>query len=322
MRHTILLLVFLGAISQAIGQQAPQYSLYALNPLRVNPAYAGLGEGVALTGVMRQQWTQLDGAPATQQFNLHLPWYFVAGGLGLSLENDRIGAERQVRVDMMYARHFQVGKEGLLSLGLSGGFLQKTLDGSRLRTPGGNYEGGGLDHNDAALPLNRVSDGGVVWGAGVFYRRPSWEVGLAAQDIAFGDLSLGEVNYGLDRSYLLFGSGWIPLSRQLTLMPSVLVKTDVIQWQADFSAVFYWKDNIFGGLSFRGYNSNSADAGVLIAGLRIGERLVLAYSYDLTISELRAVNSGSHEFMVSYRFDAPFGKGKLPPVIYHPRSKW
>ena len=57
----------------ATAQQDPQYTQYMYNQNVVNPAYAGLKEGLALNLLYRNQWSALDGAPETFTFNAHTP---------------------------------------------------------------------------------------------------------------------------------------------------------------------------------------------------------------------------------------------------------
>ena len=87
----------------------------------------------------------------------------------------------------------------------------------------------------------------------------------------------------------------------------------------EISTIVTYNDNIFGGASFRGYNSNSTDAVVIIAGYKLNERVTLAYSYDITLSELNRVSQGSHEIMLNYNLNKDIGKGRLPKIIYNPR---
>ena len=102
-------------------------------------------------------------------------------------------------------------------------------------------------------------------------------------------------------------------------MPSVLVKSDINQIQTDFSTIITYNDNIFGGATFRGYDSNSIDAIVVIVGMNISSKLRLGYSHDLTLSPLSTVNTGSHEIMLNYNLNKKIGAGIPPKIIYNPR---
>jgi Type IX secretion system membrane protein PorP/SprF len=104
-----------------------------------------------------------------------------------------------------------------------------------------------------------------------------------------------------------------------SIHPSVLIKSDAIQTQMDFSTFVRYNDNIFLGATFRGYNKNSQDAIAAFGGLNLNSKLKLAYSYDITLSPLKTVTQGTHEIVLQYNLGKEFGKGKLPPIIYNPR---
>ena len=134
MKH-IATLLFLGGLFPAMAQQAPQYSLFALNPYAYNPAYAGLENTLVATGVYRRQWSGLEGAPETQHLNAHLPLYVINSGIGLKIENDVIGAHRTTQGSVSYNYQLELGRNTLLSAGIGIGFLQYSLDGAKLRQP-------------------------------------------------------------------------------------------------------------------------------------------------------------------------------------------
>jgi hypothetical protein len=98
-----------------------------------------------------------------------------------------------------------------------------------------------------------------------------------------------------------------------------LLKSDLVETQIEFSTIARYNDNIFGGVSFRGYNSNSFDAVVILAGYKLNENLTLSYAYDITLSGLSEVSRGSHEIMLNYNLNKNIGKGRLPKIIYNPR---
>ena len=110
------------------------------------------------------------------------------------------------------------------------------------------------------------------------------------------------------------------ISRKLSLHPSVLVRSDAVQTQTDFSLTAKFNDNIFGGVSLRGYNSESIDAAAILAGFRLSEKTTFMYAYDMTLSGLRDVSNGSHEVGLRYNLNKPIGAGRLPRIIYNPRS--
>lgn len=321
MRMIFTLVVLVFGLGQLLAQQTPQYTMYMLNPYGINPAYAGLDQSISATGVYRRQWDNFDFAPSSQHFNIHSPSYFLGGGIGLAVENERFGAEQHFSALLGYAYHLVLPSRNILSIGISGGVVQKTINGQDIRTPEGNYEGITIDHNDLLLPNSRVSALGPVFNVGIYYQGESLEVGLNVDQVSEQTIDFDLFSYQLRRAYGLYMAYGMDIGRKLRLTPSVLVKSIISQTQIDFSARMQYNDNLFGGVSVRGYNDTSLDAVALLAGFRLTDNITVAYSYDITLSDLREVSTGSHEVMVHYNLGKPVNKGKLPPIIYNPRFR-
>ncbi len=306
---------------RSYGQQATQYSMYMLNPYAFNPAYGGLENSLEATGVFRQQWAGLDGAPTTVGIHIDAPVYIIHSGVGLDVENETIGAFRFSDLRLGYNYISKIGN-GNLSLGFRAGFVQSSLDGSKLRTPDGNYNQGIIVHNDNTLLTNAATGMTPTFEAGVYYKSERFYAGAAASNISEpsltynGDKSLGFI---LKRNYFFNVGTAFDLKSLIKIHPSLLVKSDGTETQADFSAYAQYNENFFVGASFRGYNQSSKDAAVVFGGFKLTNRIVLAYSYDFTLSSLNTSSSGSHEIILQYKTDANFGRGKLPPIIYNPR---
>lgn len=320
--HLLYLFAWIFLTNTAIAQQPAQYSLYMLNQYNYNIAYAGMDDYLSATGVFRKQWLGLTGSPTTQHVNVHLPWQYLSGGAGLSIQNDILGAERNTSVTVSYNYMARLSNNMRLSIGVGGGMVQKAIDGAKLRAPEGNYEGGTIQHNDDFIPVGLESAIAPTAGFGIYLKNKSLEVGLSANDLIESSLDYGSniaTSVQLKRNYHIFAAYNVKISDALTLKPSALLKSDLIQTQADFSVLSEINDNIFGGLSFRGYSSETVDALVFIAGMDITPNIRLAYAYDLSLSGLSSHNSGSHEIMLNYNLGKTLG-GVIPAkVIFNPR---
>jgi len=306
------------------GQQSSQYSLFALNKYNFNPAYAGLDNSLSITGVYRKQWVDLPGSPTVQNINFHLPLYILKGGFGINIENEEQGPERTTSATASYNYWMPIGKRNLLTIGLAGGLLEKSLDGTQLRAPDGIYgDPTSLDHNDSSLPQTKVSARTPIFNAGVYFQSPRYEVGISVTNITESEIPLTDgiigANISLNRNYFLTFASNLEIGNVFTLHPSLLIKSDFIEHQIELSALLRHNDNIFGGASFRGYNANTVDAVILIAGFKLSEKITIAYSYDLTLSALQSVSSGSHEIMLNYNLNKAIGAGIPPAIIYNPR---
>ncbi len=304
-------------------QQFPQYSLYMLNPYSYNPAYAGLEHTLVATGVYRQQWSSLEGAPATVHFNAHLPISVISSGAGLKVENDIIGAHRTTTAVLSYNYQLELGRTTILSAGFSGGFMQYSLDGAKLRAPDGVYAPSDFNHHDQFLPEGKVNAGTPLFEAGIFLQMKKLRLGASTQPAFAPTLSISSGNDAFKiepvQHYFFTASYSFEVSDRFNISPSAVAKTDFTETQAEISTVFQWNENIFAGASFRGFGSSDRDAAVILAGLRLNEKTILAYSFDIPLSPLSSVNRGSHELLLRYSLNKPIGAGKLPPIIYNPR---
>lgn len=320
--HLFSLFALVMITNKATAQQPAQYSLYMLNQYNYNVAYAGMDDYLSATGVFRKQWVGINGSPTTQNVNVHLPWQYLSGGLGLNVQNDMLGAERNTAVTVSYNYIARLSNNTLLSVGLGGGLVQKAIDGTKLRAPEGNYEGSTIEHNDDFIPVGLESAIAPTAGFGLYLKNKSLEVGLSANDLIESDLDYGSniaTSVQLKRNYHAYVSYNVKISDGLALKPSALLKSDFVQTQVDFSVLSKINDNIFGGVSFRGYSNETIDALVFIGGMNITPNIRLAYSYDLSLSGLSSYNSGSHELMLNYNLGKDLG-GVIPAkVIFNPR---
>lgn len=319
MRYIVsLILVAFAASMQA--QQTTQYTLFMMNPLQWNPAYAGLDQSLSITAGYRKQWTQLPGSPASQYVSAHLPLYLLGGGVGIQVENDRLGAGRWSSANLSYSYQMPL-ENGVFAIGLGGGIVQRTLDGNQIRTPDGNYEPGSvINHNDPLLPIGLESGMAPTFHVGVFYQAERLEAGIGVRHLAENGIDLPTLRFQLDRNVYFQLGAHFDIGRNLSFHPALLVRTDMVQTQTDLAAIFRIQENIFAGASFRGYSAETGDAMSLIGGFKLSENITLAYAYDIAISNLRRVNNGSHEIVLQYNLNKPIGVGRLPRIIYNPRT--
>jgi type IX secretion system PorP/SprF family membrane protein len=308
-------------LSMSYAQQPAQYSLYMLNPYSINPAAAGLEKTLIATGGYRTQWVGIEGNPVTQFLNVALPLSIIGSGVGISLHNESIGARNGLTFKASYNYILKMG-ENQLSFGVAGGLVQGALDGAKLRTPDGDYNQGVIDHKDKTLAAVSVNGSVPTFDAGVYFKSEKFEGGVSMSNLTEPSLQLtgaNVINVKLKRNYFAVAMAHFDLLNKITIHPSVLIKSDAVQTQMDFSTFFRYDDNIFLGASFRGYNKNSQDAITFLGGFKLNPKLSLAYSYDFTLSSLKTINDGTHEIVLQYNIGKEFGRGKLPPIIYNPR---
>ncbi|MEO6166184.1 MAG: type IX secretion system membrane protein PorP/SprF [Chitinophagales bacterium] len=316
----VTLLLFV-TINKTVAQQDPQFSQHFLNQAAFNPAYTGLDNALSATAQFRSQWVGIDGHPITQNISLHSPVPVIHGGLGINLLNEQAGVLRNTSVSINYSYIIKT-RAGNFSIGASGGAVQVNVDGSKLRAPDGVYQQNDINHNDFLLPIVPVSGVAADFSAGVYYTGKNLSVGVSANHVIPGSVKLNSegsnLEFNYERQYYLQLGYLAKFSKSLGMRPSVMVKSDGNRLQGEGDLVFIYKDFLWLGGGYRGFNDQTMDAIVGLLGISISENFRLGYSYDYTISALSSVSSGSHEVVLNYRVNLmkPVKPGK---VVYTPR---
>jgi type IX secretion system PorP/SprF family membrane protein len=307
---------------QLVGQQLPQTTMHWFNPFQYHVASAGSEQTLVATATYRKQWSGLNGAPETQMINGHLPLGIIRSGLGIRLQNDRIGAHGIASASLAYSYHIVQAKRFQLSAGIGADISQFSLDGSKLRAPDGTYqESTGLfTHNDDFLSESIVKTNGFGLEFGLWLQSERLSVGLSAIPSLSSpyQLASGKVlEIKRPAHYICSVSYLFPVGEIFELQPGIFVKTDALRTQSDIFCKVNLKQNIFGGVSVRGFNPLESIS--FFGGGRINQTMVLGYAYDSVFSPLNSTSTGSHEISLRYTLSKPLGVGKLPPMIYNPR---
>lgn len=301
-------------------QQDPQFSQHFLNQVIFNPACNGMDNALSATAQFRSQWVGIDGHPVSQNISIHSPVPILHGGLGIILLNEQEGAMRNTFLSLGYA-YIVKTKAGNFSLGVSGGVAQVNVDGSKLLAPDGDYSNG-IDHNDNILPIVPVSGLSPDFSAGIYFTGKNLSGGLSANHMVAASVKLnGEgsnLEFNFERQYY-FQLGYLAkFTKSLAIRPSIMVRSDGSGFQGEADLIFIYKDLLWAGVGYRGYDNESMDALIGLVGVTISENLRLGYSYDYTTSALNGVSNGSHEIVLNYRVNLskPVKPGK---VVYTPR---
>lgn len=319
----LLILFCLGVSAQSsqlysYGKQDPQFTQYMFNTAFFNPAVAGEEEAWVSTLNVRNQWVNLPGAPVSQILTSHVPIYKISSGAGLIVTNDISGQLRNTGVKAIYAYHKRF-RSSTLSFGLSAGFTQQQLNGAKLVSPTGNYEGI-VDHNDPNLPVTLSTEVLPDASAGIYFFGKNLKIGASATHLllplaASKETAVTDIQYN-PNAYVYVGYD-IDVTNSIGFTPSVLYKTDLTESMVDVNALFTFNNNILAGASFRGYINNQFDAVALVAGLNLADNWRVSYSYDITTSALNTVSSGSHEIVL--RYSIPVARPRAGKMINNPR---
>jgi len=293
----VLFFVLLSGLVKA--QQDPQFSLNMFNIYSVNPAFSGSYDQFNALAIHRGQWVGFEGAPVTQHVSVEAPVYFLHGGAGISLTNDKLGSEYTRGINFSYAYQTKLTNKSELGLGVSIGFLDVGFEGEWI-TPSGDM--------DDAIPEMGSNDVVPDLGLGLYYRMKALYIGYSVTHLNQAIAVYGGADKDLKfRKHHYLTLGWRhDVTSELVLHPSIYVKTDQVSTQIDFNVNANFGDHLWGGMTYR-----LDDAVVVIAGYNINENLKFGYAYDITTSDLKSESSGSHEILLRYSFKMR-PPGKLP----------
>jgi type IX secretion system PorP/SprF family membrane protein len=292
---TILATVLALWVGIACAQQDPQYTMYMWNTMSVNPGYAGSSDLLTITGLGRQQWAGLDGAPSTQTLTAHMPMANDALGLGLSVVNDEVGPVKNTLFSGDLAYRIRTTENARLAFGLKAGVDLFSADLGSVP---------GTDVNDPNFQQNVRNSTKPNFGFGLYYWSSKGYVGLSAPKLLehkqLGyDSGNTTVNAITQKRHFFLIAGYVfKISPVLRFRPSALLKAvDGAPLGLDLSANFLFAEKIWFGMAYRHEDSMAA-----IAAYNINEQFRIGYAYDFTTTMLRTQQSGTHELMLQYDF--------------------
>jgi type IX secretion system PorP/SprF family membrane protein len=306
---TVLAFATLAGVQTVHAQQEVQYSQYMFNMLAVNPAYAGSRDVLSMTGLYRQQWVNIEGAPTTASFTIDMPIKKEKVGIGLQAYNDQIGTFKNTGVYLSYAYRVKVSQRTTLSMGVQGGVtnltgnlisVQRTLSGT---------------DTDPAFAGN-ISKWLPNAGVGLYLSNDRGYIGLSCPSLIQNRFKDGEAIKSSEsvarqeRHYFLMMGFVVPLGRSLALKPSILAKATRDAAAFDFNLNLWIKDRIALGGSWRTNNKNfsspfansNGDAAIGMLEIQATDQFRLGYAYDFMINGFRGKQGGSHEVMLRYEF--------------------
>jgi len=299
----------------AYAQQDPQFSQYMFNNIYVTPAYAGVEGVTQLTAMHRSQWAGYEssfndgGAPTTQLISFTAPIYKLKSGFGTYIINDQLGPLNNVEAQAMYAYHLGI-KDAKLSFGIKVGIYSQTINYDIYRA---------IDDRDPLLRDKKGKDSQIRpdLGFGVFYRAEKYYLGAGVNHLtrAEFDFNINDARNALENHLNFTGGYFYEVNFDLTLNPTILVKTDFKEYSFDLGVIATLKDKMWAGLSFR----QSEAANVLLGYSFLKDKaLRFGYAIDIVIQDQEAKENFSHELMLSYQLPV-YATGKK--VVRTPRYR-
>jgi len=297
------------------GQQTPQISHYMFNTQMYNPASAGFTNSIVASGIHRQQWYGMEGAPQTTLISFDAPLSMIRSGVGLNIANDQIGMFNNTTIQLSY--NYQIPfLDGMLGMGLQGG-----MNSMGLKFANANPR----EQGDPVLREREADESQFSFdvGIGFFYSvADQYEIGISLTPINNPSFQKGTENRSSDwhkdhgRTYRqkqtlnLFGNYNFSLDAfpRIDFVPSILIKSDFTTMQVDLSLIGLFDKHFWGGITYR-----PGDAVVLLGGLNLKQfPLQVGVAYDIATNWMSRASKIGGGFEVFARYSFNLSVDRLP----------
>lgn len=302
-----------------MAQQDAQYSFYMFNNVYFNPAYTGKKEALHFEVLHREQWRffnvgdKIEGAPQSTSLSVHSPFKKSNNALGFNFHNDIIGPYKTFDLGINYAYRIPLGSRLKLSIGVRGDYKLYQVSNVRFLEDG-DQVGAQLNTFPNINTFN-VGAGIYLWN-----KKDRFYAGFSVPHLLntklYHDQTVGNGNSAQEHQHYFLSSGVVvgKLDGNFKFYPSMMMKF-VKQTPIDFdlNANFLMYNRIWFGAGYRFGGNYFVDnekvkigKGSAVIGMLkvlVVKNLEIGYAYDYTLSDLGSYQSGSHEFLVNFKFD-------------------
>ncbi|MFH6970006.1 type IX secretion system membrane protein PorP/SprF [Flavobacterium petrolei] len=301
----IIVSFFLLTVASSYSQELnlPVFTQYlADNPFVISPTFAGIGDNLRIRANGLTQWVGIKDAPNNQSVYAD---FRIAdqSGVGVSLYNDKNGNTRQTGAKASFAHHIILDyySKQYLSFGISYNINNFKIDVNALDP---------IDF-DPAITNNRFISNNN-FDVGLLYRNKSFYLSFNASNILDKDIdNFSGIEPSLLRNYQVY-SGYVfrnSGNNRAEIEPSVYYQlfasdrrssTDI---NIKYRKYNRYDDYYWGGISYRFLNDQIGKP--LNVGPMVGfkkSNFYFGYSYQVTLNELSAYNSGTHVVTIGLDF--------------------
>jgi type IX secretion system PorP/SprF family membrane protein len=300
MKKLTLIIICITVSLAGFSQQDLMVSQYTFNHTFLNPAATGINGFYNVSVMYRNQWVQFEGAPVSQFLSFDGPVISDKMGLGLLVQNETIGVNKQTDVSANYSYIMQMNKVKL-SMGLRGGVT--IFDAQYTNHVAWDIDDAVLQENTTSYLPN--------FGFGAYLKHDKYYAGVSIPHLLNYN---PESNLSLDfensnqavRHYYLMGGYRFHVGDNFVIEPSVLLKhAEKAPSQLDGNLLLEYRQIFTIGGGYR-----TGDSFILLTKFQISNKFQLGYSFDVTMTDIKDYSNGSHEIMLKYIFgkevlDAP-----------------
>lgn len=306
----IILVILLTAVTSSYSQELnlPVFTQYlADNPFVVSPTYAGIGDNLRIRANGLTQWVGIKDAPDNQSIYADMR-ILDRSGIGISLYNDKNGNTRQTGAKISFAHHLTLDyySKQYLSFGISYNVNTFKIDIDKF-----NFETGTSRGIDPGITDNRKIANNN-FDIGVLYRNKEFYASLNIGNLLNKNIDkFYHAEPALLRNYQLYTGYIIKANTQnrVEYEPSVFYQYFASDKRSSTDLNFKYRqfnrydDYFWVGASYRFLNDQILQPNALgpMAGFK-KSNFYFGYSYQLSLSQISAYNSGTHVITIGLDF--------------------
>ncbi|MCQ2083012.1 MAG: PorP/SprF family type IX secretion system membrane protein [Bacteroidaceae bacterium] len=294
-RLTFTILLFLGASDMLYAQYDVHFTHFAEMENFYNPAAMNRDSRLNAMASYSMQMAGYEGAPTSLYAgaSMALPFNHMRHSMSFSLFNENIGLFASQRMAFDYAFKITMGR-GWLNIGIQGGIMSQSFDGSKVRA---------RDGNDPAFPSGNEKGTGADMGAGIFYVRDGLSLGASVQHLNSPHIEFGKPNQAttymdICPAYYIQGQYNIKTRNPLLLVqPCFMLASDMQSFRADIRTTVSYRYEKF--LMYAGAGWSPEISCTALLGATVGE-MTIGYAYEIFTGGAGAAN-GSHDLLVNWK---------------------
>jgi type IX secretion system PorP/SprF family membrane protein len=288
-----LLMLFMLLGNAGWSQQDPVYTQYMNNLMSVNPAYTAVRGVGSFSGIFRNQWVNLEGAPKSTSLSFSMPLDSLNMGLGVDFLYDYTIPITHTELYFNYSYRVKIEGNSILSFGLKAGvnYLDPRLTDIYSHDNPDEYI---INYGDKPHWMFNT-------GVGVFWYSEKFYAGLSVPRLLENKYNKEENSIEATsrekQHYFLHGAYMVDLSPKVSFKPgltTIMTAGAPVTADFDFSFLFYQK--VWFGVMYRISDAVGAYTQFQYQNMKIG------LSYDYSHTRIREFQSGTFEIMLRYEF--------------------
>ncbi|MBL7877720.1 MAG: type IX secretion system membrane protein PorP/SprF [Cyclobacteriaceae bacterium] len=290
MKNFYVSLLFLLVSTCAFAQQDPLYTQYLLNPLVINPAYAGLNNNFNIMVGYRTQWTGLEGQPKTFNASAHTSLVNNKVGAGILVTNDQIGNLKTTEANATFSYKLNL-ETSIFSFGMQAGVQSFRNDYSSLTI---------LDPGDLAFTGGEQGTR-INMGVGAILKSEKYFIGFSVPRLLPTTFENGDEQFELyNQHFYLMGAYVYYLNEHIRLKPSLLLRgVKGAPAAVDFAFHVNFNQMHTAGIFTRNFNTY----GILLQTL-LAEKYRFGYAFEIPTSSSVGSQFTTHELTLGILFSA------------------